>query len=348
MIVNRDLSLEILDTNSHHWNFENYENDDGNMLVLGINSLFKKNSDFIKKKLDSKIVLFNNWAPCEYSQRNLKKGINALVNEEKFDYILTICPYTAEWRNLNSENKKYIYAFYPFSTDIIPKANEKQYDVIYHGGIHGKEHIMAMNVILKKNYRYTTLDYGINQLTRNYLKYATDINLPFNKKIELVAKSKISICFNLIHVSLKHFWNINKYRSSLRRGGEFFNNLSSFGIIKNYPWIGILPQFKTRIHEAAISNCINLVYRDPWNIIEDYYEPDKEFIYFSNENELRLKIDHIVKNWNSTEIQDIANAAYKKSMKFTSKNFMDTYSKVVRLDNPINYLSHAKKFYKYL
>jgi len=341
----KDLSVEIFDTNSNHWNFESYEKDDQNILAVGYNWV-SKDIDLKKNNENTRIALFNNWAPCEYAQRDIQKGIDAIHMEDKFDFILTICPYTAKWRNFNSSDKKYIYAFYPYSTHLIPAKLKKKYDVIYHGGIHGKEHLMAMRVMMDFNYRYISLDYGINSLTRRYLRYATDINLPFRDKIERIAETKISICFNLIHVSYKHFMNINTYRSILKENSNFFDGLKLKGILKNYPWIGVLPQFKTRIHEAAISRCINLVYNDGWNVVEDYYEANKEFIYFNNEQDLREKIIHILNNWNSNEIQSIIESAYQKSMRYTSANFMHIYSDIIASDSPASALAfHKNEFW---
>lgn len=342
MKIFKDLSVEIPDTNSYHWNFEPFESDDGNILAVGYNSLSQSDFETCRRNADSKVVLFNNWSPCEYAQRDLKNGVDAIHAEDKFDFVLTICPYTAKWRNLNSEKKRYIYAFYPYSADIVPHQSEKKYDVIYHGGIHGKEHVMAMKAIMKTNYRYLSLDYGINPLTRRYLRYATDINLPFKKKLERIAECKISICFNLIHVSYKHYRNILAYRSALNVGGEFFDGLKPYHLFKNYPWIGILPQFKTRVHEAAISRCINLVFNDGWNVIEDYYEPGKEFLYFENERDLRDKMDFILKNWDTDYIQNIVDSAYQKATRYTSQNFMNIYSRVIATDSPGDFPGFAQ------
>ncbi|NVK33305.1 MAG: glycosyltransferase family 1 protein [Rhodobacteraceae bacterium] len=330
----KDLSVEILDTNSFHWNFEPFGIDDGNKLAVGFNSLLQDNFDEFRTSEHTKIALFNNWAPCEYAQGEIAKGLDALNAENKFNYILTICPYSAHWRNSNSTRKRFIYAFYPYSTDIIPAKLEKKYDAIYHGGIHGKEHIMAMKTIMKRNYRYSSLDYGINKLTSKYLKHATDINLPFKEKIERIAETKISICFNLIHVSTKHLTNMRHYRQKLPESGDFFDGLRYRDIISNYPWVGVLPQFKTRVHEAAIARSVNLVYRDSWNLIEHYYEPEKEFIYFTDEDDLNRKIDFILENWDTDQIQNIVQSAFEKAKRYTSENFMNLYSKVIASEKP--------------
>lgn len=334
MKILKNISLEITDTNSYHWEFEKFSREDDNILLtVGYKPL---SSDFLKPKKYSNFIFacFNNWAPCEYAQNPIIDNLNAIEAYEKFDYVLSICPYTVKWLNANSLNKKFIYSFYPYSKDIRPKNFEKQYDVIYHGGIHGKEHEDALKIMRKYNYRYCSLSYGINKLTKHYLKDATEIDLQFKDKIELVSKCKISICFNHINVSRKHLSNINLYRSKMKLDDDIFSELSLRGLLKYYPWIGHLPQFKTRIHEAAISKTINLVKWDKWNIIEDYYEKDKEFLYFTDKKDLNDKIKYILSNWDSYRIQDVIERAYKKSKRYTTENFLRKYSKIIQSKYP--------------
>ena len=50
---------------------------------------------------------------------------------------------------------------------------------------------------------------------------------------------------------------------------------------------GVMPQFKVRTHEITSSKSLMLVKKDPWDLVEDFYEPDKEFLYFENFDELR-------------------------------------------------------------
>ena len=330
MNVLKDLSTEIPDTNSFHWNFDEFSCDDGISLAVGYRSL--ERSANLKNQCSDEncnLVLFNNWAPCEYGQAKVFQNIDAVRGEDHFDNVLTICPYTAKWRNSNSVCKKYIYSFYPYSRSIVPTTFKKKYDVIYHGGIHGKEHVAALKVMQKYKYRYSSLDFGINRLTRKSLRYATDVNLPFQEKISRISECKISIGFNLIHVSRSHLANIRNYSRALPDDADFFYGLKYTGLFKNWPWVGVLPQFKTRIHEAAISRTVNLVYRDPWNVIEDYYQPSKEFIYFSSDEDLDSKIRWVLDNWDSSEIQDLIESAFIKASRYTTENFMARYSAVL-------------------
>ena len=74
------------------------------------------------------------------------------------------------------------------------------------------------------------------------------------------------------------------------------------------------------MHEAAISKTLNLVYRDRWNVVEDWYTPDKEFIYFDNKQDLENKIQDILGNWD--DYQYIINNAYNRAMKYTTDEFI--------------------------
>ena len=83
-----------------------------------------------------------------------------------------------------------------------------------------------------------------------------------------------------------------------------------------------MPQFKTRIHEAAISKTLNLVLKDKWNIIERYYEPGKEFLYFENAKDLGNMITMILDNWEL--YQSIVFNAYEKAKSYQVENFLNT------------------------
>jgi hypothetical protein len=78
----------------------------------------------------------------------------------------------------------------------------------------------------------------------------------------------------------------------------------------------IIPQFKSRCNEAAFSKTLNLVQRDPWNIIERYYEKD-EFVYFDSINDLPKVIQNILDNWEN--YIPMIEKAYKKSLNYTTE-----------------------------
>jgi len=80
---------------------------------------------------------------------------------------------------------------------------------------------------------------------------------------------------------------------------------------------GIMPQFKVRNHEIASSKSLLLVKKDPWNLMEDFYEPEKEFIYFENFDELNDRIRDVSENFDN--YKHIIESAYDKSKKYTAE-----------------------------
>ena len=310
MIIRGDLSAEVPDTNAFHWNLEEHsENSTEDVLLYGYNA--SNNKDFAelygayKRK-----AYFNNWAPCEFAQKREKDGHDAFTKEIFFDEVYSICPYTNKWLNSLDLGREYKDIFYPFHPKLIPPPREKEYDVIYHGGIHGQEHIDCLAAMLSYKYRYCTMTSHINPMTTQCVKFATDLDLKFQEKINLIAKTKISICYNLVHINPHHIPSIKSYDQW--DSNEAFNDVGKRNI---------MPQFKTRIHEAAIAKTLNLVQRDCWNIIEDYYEPDKEFIYFDDGPDLHRKIGEIINDWKNYE--EIVETAYKKAYNYTTDQFIE-------------------------
>ena len=240
MLILEDLTAEIPDTNTYHWNLKELSDDDNkNVLMYGYNS--SNNREFHEKTEGYNKIYFNNWAPCEFAQEKDHNGFGPMSYDDKFNTIYSICPYTVEWMNQIQDTKRYKYTFYPFHRSLIPDQTDKQYDVIYHGGIHGKEHVQMLKVFGNYNYRYCTMTRGINNLTRNHVPMATNTDLQFQEKINLVAKTKISVCYNMVHVMPKQKCRIlQRTMSNLNRA------FSSVG-----RW-DLMTLFKNRVNEAAI------------------------------------------------------------------------------------------------
>ena len=308
MLVIKNLSAEVPDTNAFHWKLERHSENGGDaVLFYGYNSY--KTGGKLHPASGKRNILFNNWMPCEFAQQSTD-GFNATTYDHNFGQIYTICPYSAKWLNEFSNSGRYKTIFYPFHTDLIPDDCDKVCDVIYHGGIHGKEHVECLEVMSKFNYQYLTMTNNIGELTIRCLPYATSGNLPFKEKIKAISKSKISICYNLVHNRPEHINKIKTY--------EKWEDNIAFSELDGW---GVMPQFKTRMHEAAFSKTLNLVQRDPWNIAEQYYKPGEEFIYFDNKEDLRDKIQEITSNW--SEYEKVVSQAYDRSLNYTVENFFD-------------------------
>jgi len=84
------------------------------------------------------------------------------------------------------------------------------------------------------------------------------------------------------------------------------------------------PQLKSRAFEAAFSRSIILCLKDDYNILEKWFKPNKEFLYFSNKSELEEIVEKISKDYDS--YKHIADNAYKKASKnYTVEKFIEKY-----------------------
>ncbi len=309
MRIEEILTAEIPDTNAFHFKMSKDSTDDGKtILSYGYNASF---NPFIKEISTSygRKVFFNNWAPCEFAQSVDHFGRTPMNYDDGFTEVYSICPYSNKWLNTMGFDRKYRDIFYPFNANLIPEHTEKEYDVIYHGGIHGQEHLDCIEAMKKFNYRYCSMTRGINEQTSICLKDATNVDLEFKDKIGLVEKCKISVCYNFAHIKPEHISNIKSW--------ERWNENEAFSEVDG---MNIMPQFKTRMHEAAISKTLNLVQKDKWNIAEKYYEPDTEFIYFTDKQDLEDKIKEITSNWE--DYIPIVEKAYIKSLNYTTNKFL--------------------------
>ena len=301
MKVIEKLILEIPGTNTHYFKLENYSNQNSNECLYFGYTFLENGTDQSFLSSFERNVYLNVTMPTEFCSPQSTDADN------NFDEIWTICPYSNKWLNEIKNTNKYKTIFYPFNRQDIPKTSQKKYDVVYHGGLHGEKYVEMIKIISKYNYRYVTQTYGINQLTQSMMSYATNTNLTNEDKIKIISESKISICFNSFEVrGVSDLQNV-KSRKEWQKNEAF----------KHIDDLKIIPQFKSRCNEAAFSKTLNLVQRDPWNIIERYYDKD-EFVYFDSIIDLPEKIDYILNNWESH--LPIVEKAYKRSLEYTSEN----------------------------
>lgn len=309
MIMLKDMSGNYPDCIVTYFNFEEhikkYRDIKDTILSIGYNCMWSKEVlDYIKD-FDIK-VFFNGEQPCAFHQEK-KFGLRSLDVDNFFTDIYTICPYTADWANElhNDGRDKFKKALFPIEEKNIIFSEEKKYDAIFYGSICGRDHAETVKAISKFNYKFITL--GINHWYPNeriddiqlVAEKITDVGIHTFEKWKLLSETKIIPIFNQLYLHDQHVKNIKTYDSWE----------------KNMAWthIGqkISPQLKPRITEAALFRMLMLVKRDPWNAIEYWYEPDKEFIYFDSLEELPDMISQISNNWN--DYQHIVENAYKKA-----------------------------------
>lgn len=307
MRVVKDLKLEILGTNSHYFRLDEFNEDsETDILVYGYNFVQDSSKCEGLKKYVRKVYL-NYWMPTEFC------GKVSTTQDSFFDEVYGICPYSVKWLNEITNSKKYKTICYPFNLKDIPQNKEKIYDVCYHGGLHGDYHLRCLDIMRNFNYRYVSMTHDINPLTRSNLKYATNLDLTNEEKFNLISQCKISIVYNYFPVRNSNDVNNIKGRDKWHIN-KAFNHIDDLKII---------PQFKSRVNEAAISKTLNLVQRDSWNVIEYFYTPDVDFIYFDSNEELGFKISEILLNWDN--YNSMIENAYQKSLNYSTEKL---YAKI--------------------
>jgi len=236
--------------------------------------------------------------PLTNSQRLIGPHADDFNNAAK---VLTLCPYTA-----NSINNR-IPIFFPFNEKYIKTEFKKKFDIIYSGHYHNE---MVLSFV--KAIHDNGIDYRVINSSND--KYTTNPNCSYLEKLELYSQSRITLCYNLLFVG-EH--NIHRYKQFLNAD----KNLA-FAHIDHK----IMPQIKSRVFEAAFNKSLILCLKDPWNIIEMFFEPDKEFIYFENEFDLLEKISYIKENYN--EFKPTIENAYQKAINnYTTQHFYKKYLK---------------------
>jgi glycosyltransferase involved in cell wall biosynthesis len=237
---------------------------------------------------------------------------NHLEFDPYFRQVFSICPYTCEYLNAKYNNQIRTPVFIPFNEKTAPQdPMEKLYDVIYTGHLWvGGEVQRIANAIIQFNYRL---------VANSDDPRATNRNVSNVDKLRLVAQSKISVVHNLLFLSDDHV------RNAIRNapGNEAFTFAESHKIA---------PQIKGRVFEAAFCRSLILCLRDPFNVIEQFFAPEEEFVYY-DEGSLAEKITEILSNYEKYE-EVIENAYQRAINEYTVSKFVDKY--LVNIDGAGN------------
>jgi hypothetical protein len=204
--------------------------------------------------------------------------------EKSYDKIITICPFTVKKRNEFIGRELYEYTYYPSSSNWDYESKEKTNDLIYAGS--GTDWFLNDDIL---NYKRII----INKENR---KYSTHSNVSFDEKMKLISQSKISLTHNIIdctHITDKSVDN--------------FYNIKS----------DTLTQHKSRIIESARCKTLILCKKDEFNIIEDWFVPNEDFIYYDDNNFNKI-VNEILNNYEN--YSKIIQSAYNKVKNLYSVN----------------------------
>ena len=251
------------------------------------------------------LIFFNQEQPCAYHSET--EGHMSSDVDNLFTDIYTICPHTAEWNNRlhNDGEQKFKPILFPIDKEYLIDTKEKIWDTVFYGSVCGREHAEAIEIISKFKYRFMTLGYEYwnpnEQLDdiRKTASLVTDINLHTFEKWKILSQTKVLPIYNQLYLHNDHVKNIKNY--DRWEENKAWSHLDQ----------KIAPQLKPRVTEAALFKMLMLVKKDPWNLIERWFEPNKDFIYFNSNDELEDLIRETTNNMD--KYQHIVESAYKKA-----------------------------------
>jgi len=232
--------------------------------------------------------------------------------EQAFDKLYSINPDIVKSRNEILGEEKWEYTWFPVNEKDIATDFEKEYDIFLACIWSGTR---LMNEILRPIVKkYSDRYCGVHAKGdgRNRLSGEVD----YYDKLKLNAKSKITLGYNHQSMMSKYIPNARQLESegicSLYRDDTFGEPHYS--------------HHKSRIIDGFLGKSVVMVFKDGQNIIEDFWEEDKHFLYYTSYNDLDEKVSYVLNNY--SEFDNLRNEAFE----FTKKNYTTTawYDKFIR------------------
>lgn len=235
-----------------------------------------------------------------------------------FYKVFTLCPFTTTFLNERDGVERRVPVFFPFNDDFTPPRAEKSYDIIYAGHLHPKPIMRDMKVISRFNYRL---------VSNSEHELVTDRGVGYEEKLHLIAQSKIALTHNLLYPTLRHVLNVWKYPNW--EANKAFSDIPRglMGLAKRLMTRQEIevPQLKSRIFEAAFCRSLILCKRDNFNVIEKYFTPEKEFVYYE-EGRLVETVNKILDNYD-VYLPVIDKAFNRAVSQYTTAAFFERYLK---------------------
>lgn len=273
------------------------------------------NENNVDKNETNKKVRFIVEYPNMFYMYNPKLGLDINKDNELYDLIYIICPFTCKLLNEKYYTNKYKPIFFPL-LKYDYNEQERIYPVFYSGHIFNFMELVKMidRVVLK----YLGNDLH-NNLKQSITAHCID---SYYNKLNIYSKTKICVVQNVL------------FKQSIPNMNSFLDNPL---YNKHFPWQLnddiFVPQIKSRMFEGAMMGCILLVYKDNYNLIETYFKENEDFIYFIDEQDLINKIDMILTNYDKYKYLAV-NARNKFNNNYTLEHFVNIISNdVAKLNN---------------
>jgi len=241
-------------------------------------------------------------------------AFNRRAYENSFEHIFTLCPYTAAWSNRRQESRPRTPVFFPFNERFIPERRGKAFDVIYAGHLVAPAVSRLVDDIAPFNYRL---------VSQSDDPRVTDRSASYVRKLDLIARSRVTVVQNLLFLRPGHVravratdgWAENEAFADIVRAAETGGDVAAGEIIA--------PQIKSRVFEAAFCRSLILCRRDRWNVIERFFEPGEEFVYYE-EGKLAETLQGILADFGA--FQAVIDRAFERAgAEYTTEAFVEQY-----------------------
>lgn len=273
MPIYTDFKYNYVEDPIFYYGFEKFEH-----LFPNVDLYFgAKTHDNITSPSVNKKILFSTEEQVDDNDPNHNVA-DVLLLEEFVDSILSISPLSdKKEKPKNNLKLERHYVFQPFNEEFEPKDKSKLWDVIYTGG-DSVGHAMDIVNVIKNFFLYRHVSFKG--------QFATNTNVTYKEKLQLIANSKINIIHNIVSDTI--------------------------------------PQLKTRPFEAAFCKSLMICRYDKFKTIEKWFTPNEDFIYYDNESNLEQIIKDTLDNYNNYQFM-IENAYNKAKKEYTTEQFVKKY-----------------------
>jgi len=267
------------------------------------NASYREQYKHFKRK-----VAWSGEQPCAFVTGKMEDLYYSADLEDYFNTVYTPCPYTSKWLNeYFHKREKFELACVAYNANEIPERDyEKEFDAIYWGGLHNRNHLAILEAIkdFKSNFFTIHPQNWTAQMTQDEwhrcMNQLSGVGVPHRQLWNTLARTKVFISTNILPLRQEHINSIKTVPNWEQN--EAFSHVDEF----------IAPQMKTRAFAAAFNKSLNLIKRDPWNVIEYFFEPNKDFIYFDNYEDLPKIIQDVTNNWD--DYKHIVDNAFEKAI----------------------------------
>ena len=218
-------------------------------------------------------------------------------HEAAYNHTLSLCPFTSAWVNsiLNRQQRTAVY--YPFAPQLIPayvSPFERVHDMTLVAWHKLGRPIQSVLEKVFPNYQSVWITRNpLNSYGQLYHKVKPVFGQTLKDKLSILSRSKVCLVYNAY---MDKGENIKAMKRRLKERpvlwshkafGRFIphsTQAQSTTMGRNVPLL--LPQLKARTIEAAACGCLMLIYNDGFNIVEKYFTPNEDFLYWDNSSGL--------------------------------------------------------------